>query len=105
VTGVGHKASNIDNVSIFGTYSKLSDANNTGTKTRLLKVGVGINDATRKDGMWVTSGGLIGVSATSTGSGTPSIGSNCPAITTTAPFTWIQFELEDGSIVYVPAWK
>lgn len=40
-----------------------------------------------------------------TGSGSASLGANCPAITPTAPYTWIQVKTADGSTAYVPAWK
>ena len=41
----------------------------------------------------------------STGAGTPLLGTNCPASTLTAPYTWMKFTSNDGSAVYVPAWK
>lgn len=40
-----------------------------------------------------------------TGSGSAALGSNCPAVTASAPYKWIKFETSDGSTVYVPAWK
>jgi hypothetical protein len=40
-----------------------------------------------------------------TGSGTPTFGTNCPATTTTAPYRWLKMKTDDGSTVYVPAWK
>ena len=40
----------------------------------------------------------------STGSRTPSLGSNSPAGTDT-PYTWIQALSSDGSTVYIPCWK
>lgn len=46
-----------------------------------------------------TSGNCI------TGSGTPTLGANCPATTLTAPYKWLKMETDDGSTVYVPAWK
>lgn len=40
------------------------------------------------------------------GTGTPNgLGGNCPAVNPTTPYVWIQIELQDGSIVYMPAWK
>lgn len=39
------------------------------------------------------------------GTGTPTLGTNCPAVDPTTPFTWIQTTLPDGSVVYIPAWK
>jgi len=44
-------------------------------------------------------------SAESTGAGTPLLGTNCPASTLTAPYTWLKVETSDGSTVYIPAWK
>ena len=41
----------------------------------------------------------------STGSGSALLGTNCPASTATAPYTWIAMKSSDGSTVYVPAWK
>lgn len=40
-----------------------------------------------------------------TGAGSASLGANCPAVTPTAPYTWIQVKTADGSTVFIPAWK
>jgi hypothetical protein len=40
-----------------------------------------------------------------TGSGSAALGSNSPATTNTAPYTWIQIKTSDGSTAYIPAWK
>jgi hypothetical protein len=40
-----------------------------------------------------------------TGAGSASLGANCPATTTTAPYKWIQVTTQDGSTAYVPCWK
>ena len=40
-----------------------------------------------------------------TGSGTASMWTNCPAIDTTKPYTWIKVMASDGSVCYMPAWK
>ncbi len=40
-----------------------------------------------------------------TGAGVTAVGTNCPAVTPTAPYTWIQATSSDGSTVYIPAWK
>lgn len=39
------------------------------------------------------------------GAGTALLGSNSPATTLNAPYTWIQVTSADGSTVYIPAWK
>jgi len=38
-------------------------------------------------------------------SGTPQLGTNCPAVTATAPYTWWRIKTTDGSVGYVPIWK
>ena len=40
-----------------------------------------------------------------TGAGTPLWGTNCPAVTVTAPYTWIRATSSDGSTVYIAAYK
>ena len=40
-----------------------------------------------------------------TGAGTALLGTNSPAVTNTAPYTWIQVTTSDGSTAYIPAWK
>lgn len=41
----------------------------------------------------------------STGSGSAALGTNSPAVTNSAPYTWIEFRTSDGSTVYSPVWK
>jgi hypothetical protein len=41
----------------------------------------------------------------STGAGSAALGSNSPAVTNTAPYTWVKAISSDGSTVYIPAWK
>lgn len=40
-----------------------------------------------------------------TGAGTALLGTNSPAVTNTAPYTWLTMTSSDGSTVYIPAWK
>lgn len=40
-----------------------------------------------------------------TGAGTALLGTNSPAVTLTAPYTWLTVITADGSTAYVPAWK
>ena len=50
---------------------------------------------------WITTQ----ISQSTTGTGTALLGTNCPAATVSAPYTWFQMTTSDGSLVYVPAWK
>lgn len=59
----------------------------------------------------ITSAGVVEIvnrmkyNADTTGAGTPLLGSNCPASTLAAPYTWFSMTSSDGSVVYLPAWK
>ena len=51
-------------------------------------------------------GGLMKFSGSnSTGANSALLGTNCPAVTFTAPYTWLKVLTSDGSTAYVPAWK
>jgi hypothetical protein len=39
------------------------------------------------------------------GSGSALLGGNSPAVTNTAPYTWLKIKVADGSTAYIPAWK
>lgn len=47
----------------------------------------------------------ISTKLNTTGAGVTALGTNCPAVTATAPYTWIETKALDGSTVYIPAWK
>ena len=49
---------------------------------------------------WKTAAG-----AESTGAGSAILGANSPAVTLTAPYTWLKVNTSDGSTGYVPVWK
>lgn len=42
---------------------------------------------------------------TATGIGITVWGTNCPATTVSAPYTWIRVIVPDGSLCYIPAYK
>lgn len=50
-------------------------------------------------------GGPVKWNSNTTGAGSALLGTNSPAVTNTAPYTWITMISSDGSTVYVPAWK
>ena len=39
------------------------------------------------------------------GSGSATLGTNCPAVTPATPYTWIQNVAGDGSVIFSPVWK
>jgi hypothetical protein len=100
-----------------GTSNVLSigtEAGGTGTVRNMqFKIGgtVKLDYGVTNSGKWTISGGfVIGVvpkfaGTNTTGSGSAALGSNSPATTNTAPYTWIQATAADGSTVYIPAWK
>jgi hypothetical protein len=54
----------------------------------------------------LTVGGVIKLGGTnSTGSTTALLGTNSPAITGTAPYTWVTVVTSDGSTGFIPVWK
>lgn len=57
------------------------------------------------DGLATLTGILKYAGTNTAGSGSAALGSNSPAVTNTAPYTWFQMQSSDGSTVYVPAWK
>lgn len=52
-----------------------------------------------------TASHQVKISNNATGAGSAALGANCPAVTATAPYTWFKMTSNDGSTVYVPAWK
>jgi hypothetical protein len=71
-----------------------------------LNTTTGILWGPRTGGVWSKSGfALVDVGGETTGSGTALLGTNCPAGTVSAPYTWVKLTANDGSTVYMPAWK
>ena len=91
-----------NNQLIIGQYNN-NDTNNS------FEIGGGSNISgtiTKKNIFWVKNDGTMGTASYVTnGINTPSLGSNCPATTSSTPYAWIKLALSDGSIVYMPAWK
>lgn len=57
-----------------------------------------------------TTGGLFTTAPqfsgpNTTGAGSAAFGANCPASTLTAPYTWVQVQVADGSKCWIPAFK
>lgn len=63
-------------------------------------------DAQTASSTVLTMNGVAQFSGTNTtGAGSAALGSNSPAVTNSAPYTWIQVVTSDGSTAYIPAWK
>lgn len=90
-----------------GNTNYVTDANNTlqGTITWNNTAGAGFSATGGANLHWVPLKHPAGVIGQTTGSGTPALGANCPAVTLTAPNTWLEFYDSGGNVVYVPAWK
>ena len=60
---------------------------------------------TTLSGVRVTVDSILRFTYSSSGAGSALLGANCPAVTVSAPYSWIQMQTNDGSTVYVPCWK
>jgi hypothetical protein len=84
------------NVKITGDL--LVDGGDIGLTTDTDLLGLASNQLTVR-------GDIMFAGTNTTGSGSASLGSNCPAVTLSAPYTWIKVITSDGSTAYIPAWK
>jgi len=104
-TAVGYQASagEGDNASAFGanTAAKAPGAVAIGTDSS----GNGATTTTANTIALGTANHKVQISNNATGSGSATLGSNSPATTTAAPYTWLKMTAGDGTTVYVPAWK
>jgi hypothetical protein len=98
-----------DNTHVFTSES---DNGNTAINARGFSTQVGDLFRAETNGqtqLWgVTKDGIMrnaNASNEATGAGSAALGSNCPAVTATAPYKWVKMLSSDGSTVYVPAWK
>jgi len=86
-----------------GGTARFYDQTATTGATRVL-ITLGAADTTSTQVFEI--GGLMKFSGlNSTGAGSALLGTNSPATTNTAPYTWLKVLTSDGSTAYVPAWK
>jgi hypothetical protein len=67
--------------------------------------GTGAVTVNTNDFVLGTQNHIIQILNNNTGSATPTLGANFPGTVTTAPYTWFQLRSQDGTLVWVPAWK
>lgn len=89
-TSLGYKAS----AGATGAVAIGTDSGGTGASTTTANV-IALGTANHK----------VQLANNTTGAGSAALGSNCPAVTASAPYTWFTMMSSDGSTVYVPAWK
>lgn len=53
----------------------------------------------------VTTAQMKFTAGNTTGVGVTAVGTNCPAVTPSAPYTWMTVTTSDGSTGYIPIWK
>lgn len=85
-----------------GTF-KVKDQTATTGFTRVL-FDLGAKD-TNSTVLFTLNGEMKFGGLNTTGSGSAALGANSPAITNSAPYTWIAVQTSDGSTAYIPAWK
>lgn len=88
----------------FDSSGTVSDAANGFAKDIFFGTNTATNAATDSVGI-MADGTIKLLKNDSTGAGTALLSTNCPAVTATAPYTWMKFTSNDGSAVYVPCWK
>jgi hypothetical protein len=90
------------NTSPTGTLHVKNATPTTGTTVVTIAKG----DADTADSTILSIDALMKFGGTNTtGGGTALLGTNSPAVTNTAPYTWLKAISADGSTVYIPAWK
>jgi len=85
-----------------GTLKVKDQLATTGATSVLFDIGAGQTAAST---IFTINGIQKFAGTNSTGAGTALLGSNSPAVTNTAPYTWIRIVTSDGSTAFIPAWK
>lgn len=113
VTGVGNTA--IGSQALSGSSTDVSYGTAIGYNTVIVNSGcvaIGVDHtgasavgSHQDDFVLGTNLHVIQMLNNTTGAGTALLGANSPAITNTAPYTWVKVRVADGSICYLPVWK
>lgn len=86
---------------IFNTYTDASNYERAYFKWAANVFDVGVEAAGTGTARTMRLNRLKGT----TGAVSAALGSNCPAVTGTAPYSWVEVTTSDGSTAYIPAWK
>jgi len=98
----GNYKLDVNNSGSAGTLRVFDQTATTGATLVTISRGAG---QTNTSNVLAIDGTLKFGGANSTGAGAALLGSNSPASTLTAPYTWIRAVSSDGSTVYIPCWK
>jgi len=85
-----------------GTFRVKDQLATTGATSVLFDIGAGQTAAST---IFTINGIQKFAGTNTTGAGTALLGANSPAVTNTAPYTWIRIVTSDGSTAFIPAWK
>jgi len=98
----GNYKLDVNNSGSSGTFRVKDQTPTTGATRILFDLGAADTSSTAI----VTVNGVVKFGGSnSTGAGSALLGANSPAVTLTAPYTWIKVNTSDGSVAYIPAWK
>ena len=98
----GSTSVGVNSVSADATFRVYDGTSTTGSTSVVFDIGAGQSSTSTI----LTLGGVIKFGGqNTTGAGSASLGSNSPATTNTAPYTWIRAVSSDGSTIYIPGWK
>ena len=95
------------------TLNVTHNSSGNGTVVAVINKGSGLSfdiqvGSTPASAFQVLSSGQVKFAASgneTTGSGSASLGTNSPAVTNSAPYTWEKVTTSDGSQGYIPVWK
>jgi len=85
-----------------GTFRVKDQLATTGATSVLFDIGAGQTAAST---IFTINGVQKFAGTNTTGAGTALLGANSPAVTNTAPYTWIRIVTSDGSTAFIPVWK
>ncbi len=93
-------------ITVRGSGAGLSISAPSGTSSTFVAISTGSTPVFQITGSTTIINGIPRFSGNNTtGVGSTLLGTNSPASSVSAPYTWIEVRSADGSVVYIPAWK